>query len=70
MVIDEVGVTYMEEEEDIHRVFVNYFSDIFIAMSNLEMEEALGTVERKVTDEMLSTLSQPLMEEEVTKVLF
>lgn len=56
--------------EDIQKVFVDYFSGIFTTKSNLEMEKTLGAVERRMIDEMLSTLSQPFTEEDVTKALF
>lgn len=51
-------------------MFVDYFSGIFTTKSNLEMEKTLGAVERRMIDEMLSTLSQPFTEEDVTKALF
>lgn len=66
---DEYGVI-QEEEEDIQKVFVNYFSGLFTAKSYLEMEEALEEVDNRVSEEMLRTLSYPFTEAEVTKALF
>lgn len=69
VIVDEFGVTW-KEEEDIQRVFVDYFLGLFTAESNLDMGEALGAVENKINGEMLTTLSQPFTEKEVTKALF
>lgn len=40
-VVDEFKVVHMEEEEDIQKVFVGYFSKLFTTKGNLEMEEVL-----------------------------
>lgn len=65
---DEFGNVF-PEEEDIQRVFVDYYTKLFTAKSNLEMEEAVEAVSYKMSTEMQNELSQPFTEEEVTTTL-
>lgn len=58
------------KEKDIQKVFMDYFSGLFTTKSNLDMEEALGVVEHRFTDEMRERLSLPFSKEEVTEALF
>lgn len=40
------------DEEDIQKVFVEYFSGLFTAKSDLDMDDALEAVESRVSEEM------------------
>ncbi|KAL8493015.1 hypothetical protein ACS0TY_024285 [Phlomoides rotata] len=65
---DENGILRSERGE-MEKVFVDYFSGLFTTNGQLDMEEALGAVERKITNDMHALLSQPFTKEEVTAAL-
>lgn len=67
-IVDEFGREFVEEE-DIQKVFIEYFSGLYMAKGNLDMEEALEVVEHRFLNEILESLSLPFMEEEVTNSL-
>lgn len=58
------------EEDDIERVFRDYFSELFTSRGNLDMDEAMEVVEHKITNSMEVDLSQLFKREEVTTTLF
>jgi hypothetical protein len=49
---------------------MNYFSTLFTAQEDLQPDEVVQHVPRKISDEMNKTLCSPFMENEVEQALF
>ncbi|KAL8464044.1 hypothetical protein ACS0TY_033827 [Phlomoides rotata] len=62
-ITDDLGVEWVEDN-DIQRVFVDYFSGLFTINDNLDMDAALETVDNRVSEVILDALSQPFTKEE------
>ena len=60
----------MEKVEDIARVAVDYFDNIFYASSCNQMEECLSTVSAKVTLDMQDMLSRDFTADETKEAVF
>ena len=60
----------MEEVEDIARVAVDYFDNLFSAGSCHQMEECLSTVSAKVTTDMQEMLSGDFTVDEIKEAVF
>lgn len=62
---------WTEEEDDVERMFCNYFTNLFstASPSQHQMEAALCDMRVKVTKEMNEHLDRPLIEEEVSIAL-
>ena len=56
--------------EDIARVAVDYFDNIFYASSCNQMEECLSTVSAKVTPDMQDMLSRDFTADETKEAVF
>ncbi|XP_059436777.1 uncharacterized protein LOC132169841 [Corylus avellana] len=64
MVCDLAG-NYMETQEAIGDAFVDYFRELFTSGRSDCMEECLGAIDRRITDDMNMRLLRPFTEEEV-----
>ena len=60
----------MEEVEDIARVAVDYFDNLFYARSCNQMEECLNIVSAKVTTDMQDLLSRDFIANEIKEAVF
>ena len=60
----------MEEVEDIARVVVDYFDNLFSVGSCHQMEERLSTVSAKVTTDMQEMLSGDFTADEIKEAIF
>ena len=60
----------MEEVEDIARVAVDYFDNLFCARSCNQMEECLSIISAKVTTNMQDLLSRDFTADEIKEVVF
>ena len=60
----------MEKVEDIARVAVDYFDNLFCAGSCNQMEECLSTVSAKVTPDMQDMLSRDFTVDETKEAVF
>ena len=60
----------MEEVEDIARVVVDYFDNLFSVGSCHQMEECLSTVSAKVTTDMQEMLSGDFTADEIKEAIF
>lgn len=60
----------MEEVEDIAKVAVEYFDNLFCAGSWDQMEECLNTASGKVTPDMQEILSNDFTVEEIKVAVF
>jgi hypothetical protein len=67
--IKEVGGQVCTSKEEIEATFVNYFSDLFPAGSNLDMDGCLGALENKVTPMMNQKLLAEFTVEEISEAL-
>ena len=60
----------MEEVEEVARVVVDYFDNLFSACSCQQMEECLNTVSAKVTTNMQEMLSGDFTADEIKEAIF
>ena len=61
---------WVEKVEDIARVAVDYFDNLFCAGSCNQMEECLSTVSAKVTPDMQDMLSRDFTVDETKEAVF
>ena len=61
---------WVEEVDEVVKVALEYFMNIFKAGTCDRMEEWLNTIDRKITDDMLEVLSRLYSSEEVKAALF
>ena len=60
----------MEEVEDIARVAIDYFDNLFSTGSCQQMEECLSTVSARVTTDMQEMLSGDFTADEIKEAVF
>ena len=61
---------WMEEMEDVARVAVDYFDNLFYASSCIQMGECLSTVSAKVSPAMQDMLSRDFIANEIKVAIF
>ena len=61
---------WVEEVDEVVKVALEYFMNIFKTGTCDRMGECLNTIDRKITDDMLEVLSKLYSSEEVKAVLF
>lgn len=68
-VIKDVGGQVCTSKEEIEAAFVNYFSELFTAGSNLDLDGCLGALEEKVTPVMNQKLLAEFNVEEISEAM-
>ena len=61
---------WVEEMEDVARVVVDYFDNLFCAGSCNQMEECLSTISAKVSPAMQDMLSRDFIADEIKEAVF
>ncbi|CAA7017787.1 unnamed protein product [Microthlaspi erraticum] len=68
-IIDEEGITHTKDEA-IAKVAEDYFVKMFTASDTIPVDDVIPTMERKVTDEMNTQLTQPVTDTEIKEAMF
>jgi hypothetical protein len=61
---------FIEDEHDMANIDTEFYENLYSSEGVLNMEEVIGTIPVKVTDQMNTALLKPFEEREVKSVLF
>jgi exonuclease III len=68
--IKDEGGRLWESQEEVGKVFVNYYQSLFLTGGEVDYEDCLGALEGRITETMNESLVRPFVEEEVRTALF